>query len=160
MRIGLGYDIHRLVPGRKLVLGGVEIPFCRGEDGHSDGDVLAHAIIDALFGAAGLGDIGTHFPPSDPAYKNISSLVLLKKAYELISEKGWEIINIDTNIILQEPKIAPHAETIKNRLAETLSIPAADISVKAKTKEKMDAAGRGEAVEAQAAVLIKNKAAV
>ncbi len=153
-RVGFGYDLHRLVEGRKLLLGGVEIPSPVGEDGHSDGDVLIHAVIDALFGAARLGDIGSHFPPSDRAYKDISSRVLLRRAAALVSGKGWTISNLDCTVVLETPKILPYRDAIANTLAEDLGIPQDAISVKGKTKEKVDAVGEGRAVEAFATALI------
>ncbi len=154
MRIGTGWDIHRLTEGRKLVLGGITIPHTKGEDGHSDGDVLIHAIIDALLGAAALDDIGTHFPPSDPAYKDIDSTVLLDKTVKLIKEKGYSVINLDTTVILQEPKLKDYIPAIRKNIASIISIPPDSVSVKAKTKEKLDSVGRGEAVEASASLLL------
>jgi 2-C-methyl-D-erythritol 2,4-cyclodiphosphate synthase len=156
MRVGFGYDIHRLVPERKLMLGGVHVPAALGEDGHSDGDALIHALIDALLGALALGDIGSFFPPTDPLYKNIDSAVLLKEIVKLVKSKGATIANIDSTIILEEPKIGPHRSKIRERLAELLEIDALKVSVKAKTKEGVDASGRGEAIEAYAVVLIED----
>ncbi len=155
MRIGTGWDRHPLVEGRKLVIGGITVPHTKGEAGHSDGDVLIHAIIDALFGAAAMGDIGTHFPPSDPAYKDIDSTLLLEKCVELLSDNGFGIINVDTTVILQEPKLKGFIPSITEKLAGCLKIDQNRISVKAKTAEKMDAAGEGRAVEAQASVLLE-----
>jgi len=155
MRIGTGWDLHRLKEGRKLMLGGEHIPFHSGEEAHSDGDVLIHAIIDALFGAAALGDIGTHFPPSDEKYKNISSLVLLDKTVKLLTDAGYRIINLDTTIIIQEPKLKPYINEIREKLVASLALDIDRISIKAKTKEKMDATGEGKAVEAIASVLIE-----
>ena len=155
MRIGTGWDLHRLKEGRKLMLGGEHIPFHSGEEAHSDGDVLIHSVIDAILGAAALGDIGTHFPPSDPQYKNISSIVLLEKTMDLLSESGYRIINLDTTIILQEPKLKPYIRTIREKLAIALSLDINRISVKAKTKEKVDATGEGRAIESIASVLIE-----
>lgn len=157
IRIGQGYDIHRLVRDRPLLIGGVTIPFSKGEDGHSDGDVLLHAIIDALFGSLCLGDIGTHFPPGDIAYKNIDSKILLKKTYESVKNKGYEIINIDSTIILEKPKLLPYIESIRNSIARELSISIDDISVKAKTNEKQDSCGNGNSIIAHAVVLLQNK---
>jgi 2-C-methyl-D-erythritol 2,4-cyclodiphosphate synthase len=154
MRVGFGYDIHRLVPERKLMLGGVQVPAALGEDGHSDGDALIHAIIDALLGALALGDIGSFFPPTDPLYKNIDSAVLLKEIVKLVKSKNTTIANIDSTVILEEPKIGPHRSKIRERLAELLEIDPLQVSVKAKTKEGVDAAGKGEAIEAYAVVLI------
>ena len=155
MRIGTGWDLHRLKEGRRLMLGGEHIPFHSGEEAHSDGDVLIHAIIDAILGAAALGDIGTHFSPSNPQYKDISSLILLEKTVELLSESGYRIINLDTTIILQEPKLKPYITVIREKLAIALSINIDRISVKAKTKEKVDATGEGKAIESMASVLIE-----
>jgi 2-C-methyl-D-erythritol 2,4-cyclodiphosphate synthase len=154
VRVGFGYDIHRLVPGRKLILGGVVIPAAAGEDGHSDGDTLIHAVIDALLGALCLGDIGTFFPSTDPLYKDIESSVLLKKTLRLIKEKQAAIINLDCTVILENPKLHPHRKKIQESLAALLEVEPGQVSIKAKTKEGMDASGRGEAVEAQAAVLM------
>jgi 2-C-methyl-D-erythritol 2,4-cyclodiphosphate synthase len=152
--IGTGYDAHRLVEGRRLVLGGHEIPFEKGEDGHSDGDVLIHAIIDALLGAAAMGDIGAHFPPSDPSYKDIDSRELLAKTALMIREAGWEIGNIDSIVILERPKIAPYIGKIVRELSRSLGTEPVRISVKGKTKEGLDSVGRGESIEAQAVCLI------
>lgn len=155
MRIGTGWDLHRLKEGRRLMLGGKHIPFHSGEEAHSDGDVLIHAIIDAIFGAAALGDIGTHFPPSDPQYKDISSLLLLEKSVDLLTESGYRIINLDTTIILQEPKLKPYITNIREKLANALALDMDKISVKAKTKENVDATGEGKAIESMASVLIE-----
>lgn len=154
MKIGFGWDLHKLKKGRPLILGGVTIPFPKGEDGHSDGDVLIHAIIDSIFGALNKGDIGKHFPPSDPQYKNISSRILLKKTAKILKENNYKISNIDTTIVLQKPKILPFIDSIKNNLAEDLKINKNLISVKGKTKEKVDATGKGKAIEAYASLLI------
>lgn len=155
MRIGTGWDLHRLERGRKLLLGGVHIPFHSGEAAHSDGDVLIHAIIDAILGAASLGDIGTHFPPSNQKYKDISSIILLKKTVSLLEETGYRLINLDTTVILQEPKLKPYILAIREKLSESLSLDIDSVSVKAKTKEKMDATGEGKAIESMASVLIE-----
>jgi len=155
MRIGSGWDLHRLKEGRELILGGEHIPFHSGEEAHSDGDVLIHAIIDAILGAAALGDIGTHFPPTDPQYKDISSLILLERTVDLLTESGYRIINLDTTIILQEPKLKPYINAIRKKLAEALTMDINKISVKAKTKEKVDATGKGKAIESMASVLIE-----
>ncbi len=157
MRIGIGYDMHRLVPDRRLIIGGVDIPYEKGLLGHSDADVLAHAIIDALFGAAALGDIGRHFPDTDPKYKGADSMVLLGEACRLIDEAGYSIINIDANIIIQAPKMAPHIEAIRERLAEVMGVDVGAVSVKAKTNEKLDSVGQGEGVIAQAVCLLAEK---
>jgi 2-C-methyl-D-erythritol 2,4-cyclodiphosphate synthase len=156
MRIGFGYDLHRLEQGRALVLGGVRIPAPFGELGHSDGDVLLHAVIDALLGAACLGDIGSHFPPGDPAYRDISSRVLLERAVTLVRQAGFRIVNIDATVVLQAPKILPYAAEIRAVMASDLGIPVESVSVKGKTKEQVDATGEGRAVEAYAAVLLES----
>ncbi len=155
MRIGTGWDLHRLIKGRQLMIGGVQIPFHSGEEAHSDGDVLIHAVIDAILGAAALGDIGTHFPPSDAQYKDVSSLVLLKHTVQLLTEAGYRIINLDATVILQEPKLKPYIGNIREKLAEALTLNIDRISIKAKTKEKVDATGEGKAVESIASVLIE-----
>ena len=154
MRIGQGYDIHRLISGRTLLLGGVDIPFEKGEDAHSDGDVLIHAVIDALLGACALGDIGTHFPSSDPKYKNADSRVLLKQTIDLCRRKKYEILNIDSTVILEKPKLSAYIPQIQKSLADILNVPLTSVSVKAKTKEKQDSTGKGAAVEAISAVLM------
>jgi 2-C-methyl-D-erythritol 2,4-cyclodiphosphate synthase len=154
MRVGLGYDLHRLEAGRPLILGGITIPFEKGLVGHSDADVLAHAITDALLGAAALGNIGQHFPDTDPKYKGADSLKLLAESHAMLQSAGYRIVNIDSNIVAQLPKLNPHIQTIRERLAYCLRIPIADISVKAKTNEHVGPEGRGEAISAQAIVLI------
>lgn len=151
-RIGTGYDIHKLVEGRKLVLGGIEIPYEKGLLGHSDADVLIHAIIDGMLGALKLDDIGALFPDTDPQYKDISSVILLEKVYNLVKEKGYKIGNIDSNVIAQAPKLRPYIEQIRNNLSKVLETE--DISVKAKTKEHLDAVGEMKAIEANAVVLL------
>ncbi len=156
MRVGFGYDIHRLVPGRRLMLGGFQVPSEYGEDGHSDGDTLIHALVDALLGALALGDIGSFFPPSDPLYKDINSAVLLKEAVRFIQEKRAKLVNVDSTVILEQPKIGPYREKIRESLAALLEIEAFRVSVKAKTKEGADATGRGEAVEAYVVVLLED----
>jgi len=153
-RIGIGYDIHRLVEGRKLVLGGVEIPFEKGLLGHSDSDVLTHAICDALLGAAGLGDIGTHFLDSDPRWAGASSLEFLARVVELITEKGYRVANVDATVIAERPKLVPYMQAIRKRLALVLQIEVDQINVKAKTNEGLESVGRGEAVGAQAVALL------
>lgn len=155
IRIGSGYDLHRLGPERPLMLGGVEIPSSVGELGHSDGDALIHAVIDALLGAAALGDIGTHFPPSDPAYAGIASSLLLSRTMELLNKAGFRPINLDATVILQRPKLKEHIPAIRERLAAETGLAPEYISVKAKTNEGVDATGRGEAVAVHAAVLIE-----
>ena len=156
-RIGHGYDVHRLVPGRELWLGGVLIPFDRGLDGHSDADVLIHAICDALLGALAAGDIGKKFPDTDDAYKNIDSKLLLRKVKEQLDQEGWQVGNIDTTLVLQAPKIASYIDQIRTTLAEILECDMADISVKATTTEGLGPEGRGEGISAHAMVLLKSK---
>lgn len=153
MRIGIGNDIHRLVEGRPLILGGIEIPYSKGEEAHSDGDVLVHAIIDAILGACAKGDIGALFPPSDERYKDADSLKLLKQAVEYT---GAKIINIDSSITLEEPKLRPYITTMRERIAEVLSIDIDRVSIKAKTNEGLDEIGKGNAVNAIAVVLVEN----
>ena len=155
MRIGFGWDLHQLVGGRPLMIGGIEIDAPFGESGHSDGDVLIHAVIDALFGASGLGDIGTHFPPSEPRWKDIASSTMLNQAVEMVHAAGYQLVNIDTTIVLQSPKLAGYITTIQNALAELLFTSPDNVSVKAKTKEHVDATGEGKAIEAYAAVLLE-----
>ena len=153
MRIGIGNDIHRLIEGRPLILGGVEIPYSKGEDAHSDGDVLVHAIIDAILGACAKGDIGRLFPPSDERYKDADSLQLLKQTVEYA---GAKIINIDSSITLEEPKLRPYITAMRERIAEVLSIDIDRVSIKAKTNEGLDETGKGNAVSAIAVVLVEN----
>ena len=153
-RVGQGYDSHRLVEGRPLILGGVEIPFELGLDGHSDADVLLHAITDAVLGAAALGDIGQHFPPSDPKWKGADSRMLLKAVVALAKAKGWTVVNCDATIVAERPKIGPHMPAIRASVAETLGVSEEVVNVKAKTNEKMDAVGRMEGMMAQAVVLM------
>lgn len=154
-KIGLGYDIHKLVQDRDLIIGGVKITHEMGLLGHSDADVLVHAIIDALLGAAGLADIGTLFPDTDPKYKNADSVILLKHVWGLIKKKGYRINNIDSNIIAQAPKMMPYIPKMKEILANALELDIENISIKAKTKEKLDAVGEKLAIEANAAVLLE-----
>ena len=154
-RIGIGYDIHKLTTGRDLIIGGVKITHEKGLLGHSDADVLIHAIIDALLGALALNDIGTLFPDTDPKYKNIDSTILLKHVYELIREKDYEIENIDSNIIAQQPKMMPYIPKMKDVLCEILGLDLTSISIKAKTKEKLDAVGQELGIESNAVVLLK-----
>ena len=159
MRIGIGYDAHRFVSGRKLILGGVEVPYEKGLEGHSDADVLLHAITDALLGAAGLGDIGKLFPDTDERYKGISSLLILKKVSELLKNNGYIIQNIDTVVVLQNPKIARFYDEMRANISEALGVPVEKVSIKATTTEKMGFEGRGEGVSAQAAVLLEDDTA-
>ena len=154
LRVGIGNDIHKLVEGRKLILGGVEIAFEKGLLGHSDADSLSHAITDALLGAAGLGDIGTHFSDRDPQWKGADSLMFLRKTIDLLGEAGWSIINIDATIMAENPKMLPHIPAMRQTLAEILKIDISQINLKAKTNEGLDAIGRGEAIAAQAIALI------
>ncbi|BCO27552.1 2-C-methyl-D-erythritol 2,4-cyclodiphosphate synthase [Rhodoferax lithotrophicus] len=153
-RIGEGWDIHALVEGRKLILGGIEVPYHLGLLGHSDADVLLHAITDALLGAAALGDIGTHFPDTDARFKGADSSVLLAEAARRVREKGFEIGNVDSTIIAQAPKLMPHMPTIRARVAQTLGLALDQVNVKAKTAEKMGPVGQGQAMEARAVVLL------
>ncbi|MBN2442546.1 MAG: 2-C-methyl-D-erythritol 2,4-cyclodiphosphate synthase [Spirochaetales bacterium] len=155
MRIGFGYDIHRLVKDRSLILGGVTVPHTMGEEGYSDGDVLIHAVIDALLGASGLEDIGTHFPPHNKEFKDISSIVLLQRTLVMVKTKGYDVHNLDCTIILQEPHLAPYKEKIIASLAEILCIDKNSVSVKAKTKERIGETGAGKAVESYAVVLLE-----
>lgn len=156
-RIGFGIDFHQLVEGRPFWLGGVHIDHYKGALGHSDADVLLHAICDALLGAACLGDIGIHFPNTAEAYKNIDSKILLQKTYQLITEKKYTVVNIDTTVCLEAPKIMPHAPQMRQNIAQILSISADDISIKATTTEKMGFAGREEGLVAYATVLLERK---
>ena len=154
MRIGIGYDIHKLEKGRKLFLGGVEVPHDKGLLGHSDGDGLLHAIADAMLGALALGDIGQHFPDTDPKYKDADSAELLKHVAKLVHEKGWRVENVDANVIAQEPKLKPHISSMRMRIAQILGVSLDEVSVKARTHEKCDAVGKGEAMSMQAVVLL------
>ena len=156
-RIGIGYDIHKLISGRDLIIGGVKITHEKGLLGHSDADVLIHAVIDAMLGALALDDIGTLFPDTDPNYKDADSTVLLKKVLKIVKDKGFSIVNIDSNIIAQEPKMMPYIPKMKTALANILEIKPNDISIKAKTKENFDAVGQKLAIEANAVVLLENK---
>lgn len=154
MRVGMGYDVHRLVPERNLIIGGVKIPYEKGLLGHSDADVLLHAIMDALLGAAALGDIGKHFPDNDPAYKGADSLMLLGRVGEILSEEGYVIENIDSTIIAQKPKMAPHIEQMRRNIADTLGLDISRVNVKATTEEGLGFTGTGEGISAQAVALI------
>ena len=154
LRIGQGFDVHALVAGRKLIIGGVDIPYHLGLDGHSDADVLLHAISDALLGAAALGDIGRHFPDSDGAFKNIDSRVLLRSVKEKISAAGYAVVNIDATIIAQAPRMAPHIAAITANIAADLGVPTDAVNVKATTTEKLGFTGRGEGIAAQAVCLL------
>lgn len=154
MRVGMGYDVHKLTENRKLILGGVEIPYEKGLLGHSDADVLLHAIMDALLGAAALGDIGKHFPDTDPAYKGASSIELLKHVGKLIDEKLYVIGNIDATIIAQRPKMAPHIEQMRKNVAEALHIDVDQVNIKATTEEGLGFTGSGEGISSQAICLL------
>ena len=153
-RIGNGIDAHRFTAGRPLILGGIEIAFPMGLAGHSDADVLTHAIIDALLGAAALDDIGTHFPDDDPRYRNINSILLLRQVLEMLTQRGYKIGNLDTVIVAQEPKLRPYIPAIRQNLAREMNLPITDISVKAKTTEGMGFTGRGEGILSMATVLL------
>jgi len=155
MRIGQGFDVHSLIEGRRLILGGVEIPYHLGLLGHSDADVLLHAICDALLGAAALGDIGRHFPDSDSRYKGIDSRELLREVMRLVFEKGYRLVNLDATIIAQAPKMAPHIPTMRDHIAEDLGVAIDRINVKATTTEKLGFTGRGEGIAAQAVCLLE-----
>ena len=157
MRIGTGYDVHRLTAGRPLILGGVTIPHPLGLDGHSDADVLVHAVMDALLGAAALGDIGKLFPDTDERYRGCSSLWLLEQVGETLRRAGWRVGNIDATIVAQRPKLAPHLAAMRENIARTLGIPAGDVSVKATTEEHLGFTGREEGIAAQAVCLILSK---
>lgn len=153
-RVGHGYDVHKLVEDRKLIIGGVEIPHSKGLLGHSDADVLAHAICDALLGAAALGDIGKHFPDNDDRYKDIDSLVLLEKVCELIRNKGYEISNVDSTILAQAPKLKPYIDEMRSKLAKAMKLDIDELSVKATTEERLGFTGREEGIAAHAVVLL------
>ena len=155
MRIGIGYDVHRLVEGRKLVLGGVTIPFEKGLLGHSDADVLIHAVCDALLGAAGLGDIGLHFPDTDPELKDISSMIILSETYNLLQGKGFSIINLDSTIMAEAPKITPFKATMQKNIARTIEIEPECVNVKATTLEMLGMMGKGEGIAALCIALIE-----
>ncbi|MDU1911008.1 2-C-methyl-D-erythritol 2,4-cyclodiphosphate synthase [Fusobacterium sp.] len=155
IRIGNGYDVHILTEGRKLVLGGIEVPHIKGILGHSDGDVLVHAIMDAMLGALALGDIGRHFPDTDMKYENIDSTILLKRVKELVAERGYKIINLDSIIVLQKPKIKPYIEAMRKRIAEVLEIDVEQVSVKATTEEKLGFTGDESGVKSYCVVLLE-----
>ena len=155
LRIGHGYDVHRLTENRRLILGGVDIPYEKGLLGHSDADVLLHAISDALLGAAALGDIGKHFPDKDPQYKNADSAILLKKVGEILADAGYRVVNIDSTVIAQAPKLAPHIDKMRENIANALSIDKSLVSVKATTEEGLGFSGRGEGIAAHSVCLIE-----
>jgi len=154
-RIGVGYDIHRLKKGRKFLLGGVELPAIKGEDGHSDGDVLAHAISDALLGASALGDIGEFFPPGDPIWKDADSMELLRNVYGRVKKSGWKVVNLDCVIICETPKVLPFRDSIRKSLAEALEVSIESVFVKGKTAEGLGHTGKGRAVEAHVVCLLE-----
>ncbi len=154
-RIGQGYDVHELVEGRALIIGGVHVPYERGLLGHSDADVLLHAITDALFGAASMGDIGRHFPDTDHDFAGADSRALLRETFRRVTEAGFAIANVDSTVIAQAPKLAPHIEAMRANIAEDLELPIARVNVKAKTNEKLGYLGRGEGIESQAVVLLR-----
>ena len=156
-RIGNGYDVHRLIKGRKLILGGVDIPHGLGLDGYSDADVLCHALCDSLLGASGAGDLGKYFPDTDNKWKGVSSLVLLEKSGELVAERGFQITNIDTTIVAQQPKIGPHIESMTTNISETLKIDPTQINIKATTTERLGFTGREEGIAAYAVALLQTK---
>jgi len=155
MRVGIGYDVHALVPGRRLVLGGIEVPFEKGLSGWSDADVLTHAVIDALLGAAALGDIGNHFPPGDPEYHDISSLVLLERVRDELAEQGWMVGNIDTTIVAERPMLGGFVDRMREQLGGTLGIEADRVSIKATTSEQLGFVGREEGIAAWAVALLE-----
>ena len=158
MRIGQGFDVHALVPGRKLIIGGVDIPFARGLLGHSDADVLLHAVTDALLGAAGLGDIGRHFPDSDPRFKDADSRQLLRETARLVEEAGYRTVNVDATVIARAPRMAPHVAAMAANIAADIGIEAGCVNIKAKTTESLGFTGRGEGIAAQAIALIERAA--
>ncbi len=157
MRIGHGYDVHRLVEGRKLILGGVEVPHTLGLLGHSDADVLTHAVMDALLGAAALGDIGRHFPDTDPAYKGADSLVLLDHVMALLEKAGWQVGNVDATILAQKPKLAPYIDQMRDNLARRMKVAPEQVNVKATTEEKLGFTGAEEGIAAHAVCLLEPK---
>lgn len=157
MRVGFGYDVHKFAEGRKLILGGVEIPHSLGLLGHSDADVLLHAIADALLGAAALGDIGVHFPDNDSAYKDIDSMILLKRTVDILKDKGYDIINIDATIVAQKPKISPHSAKMKENIAKCLGIDPDFVNIKATTTEKLGFEGREEGISSHCICLIEKR---
>ncbi|MBM3274519.1 MAG: 2-C-methyl-D-erythritol 2,4-cyclodiphosphate synthase [Candidatus Sericytochromatia bacterium] len=158
VRVGTGYDVHAFVAGRPLRLGGIDIPHDRGLAGDSDADVLTHAIIDALLGAAALGDLGTHFPPGDPRFKDARSLDLLETVLGRVRDQGWSIGNVDATVIAQEPRLAPHVPAMRRALARTFAVPEGDVAIKATTPDHLGALGRAEGIAAQAVVLLERNA--
>lgn len=156
-RIGFGYDVHRLIEGRPLILGGVDVPHSAGLDGHSDADVLTHAVIDAIIGALGAGDIGQHFPDTDPSYKGISSLLLLQMTRDLMQGEGFQLNNLDATVVAQEPRLAPHLEGMRKHFADILSAPLDRINIKATTSERLGFCGKKEGMEAFAVVTLAKR---
>jgi 2-C-methyl-D-erythritol 2,4-cyclodiphosphate synthase len=154
LRIGEGWDVHALVAGRPLILGGVTVPYDKGLLGHSDADALLHAITDALLGAAGLGDIGRHFPDTDERFRGADSAVLAAEAARRVREQGWQVVNLDSTVIAQAPKLAPHIDAMRTRIAQILGVDPSQVNVKAKTAEKMGPVGEGRSIEARAVVLL------
>ena len=157
LRAGIGYDVHPLSPGRRLVLGGIDIPFDKGLSGWSDADVLTHAIIDALLGAAALGDIGSHFPPGEPQYKDISSLVLLERLRDRLAENGWQVVNIDATILAERPRLRDFIDRMRKQLSQTLGINISQVSVKASTSNQLGFIGRGEGIATYAIATVEEK---
>lgn len=157
MRVGMSYDVHKLVEGRDLIIGGITIPFAKGLLGHSDADVLTHAIMDAILGAIGAGDIGKHFPDTDPLYKGVSSLKLLEHVGEMLDNKGYEIGNIDSTIIAQEPKMSPYIDQMREKIASTLKIDIDRINIKATTEEGLGLTGQGDGISSQAIALVNKR---
>ena len=155
LRIGEGWDVHALVAGRPLILGGVTVPYDKGLLGHSDADALLHAITDALLGAAGLGDIGRHFPDTDERFRGADSAVLLAEAARRVREQGWQVVNLDSTVIAQAPKLAPHIDAMRTRIAQILGVDPAQVNVKAKTAEKLGPVGQGQSMEARAVALLR-----
>lgn len=156
MRVGTGYDVHSLAEGHSLILGGIEIPYDRGLSGHSDADVLVHAVMDALLGAVGKGDIGRHFPDSDESYRGISSLVLLQRVMEMVTSEGFAVVNVDTVVIAQKPKLAPYIPQMISKIAPVLEVEPSRVNIKATTTEGLGSLGRGEGIAAQAVALVDN----
>ncbi|VEN75055.1 2-C-methyl-D-erythritol 2,4-cyclodiphosphate synthase [Candidatus Desulfarcum epimagneticum] len=157
MRVGTGYDVHRLVPGRKLILGGVNIPFEKGLLGHSDADALVHSVCDALLGAAGMDDIGAHFPDASSEFKDISSLILLERTAAMIRKKGFSIVNVDATVFAQAPRISPHKSQMREKLSQTLGISSDRVNIKATTSEGLGMIGEGEGIGAMCSVLLEEK---
>lgn len=155
LRVGHGYDVHRLAPGRRLIIGGVDIPWEMGLDGHSDADVLLHAVMDALLGAAALGDIGALFPDQDDAFLNISSVTLLERVAQVMAEKGWQVVNVDATLIAQRPRVGPYRDAMRQNIAKALGVDVSQISVKATTEEHLGFTGDGSGMAAHAVALIE-----